>query len=375
MSTFCSLPWVGLDINPQGGFKPCCKYSHPIAWSLDDYESSEELAKIRQEFLQGQRPSGCARCWQDEDAGIKSKRQLDYEHVFNNQDPELNSIKVLSTTFGNTCNLACRTCKSFASSRWAAEEEKLSKVFPDIAIYKHQQFYKDAGFIQKILDRSQDVIHLEFAGGEPFIAGTEEHLAFLDSIMLHNPQDVTLHYVTNTTVFPDDRFWQRWEKFKKVDIQLSIDGIGEQFEYNRWPANWQQCLNNIDKYQEKNVGNIQLSISHCVSAFTVYYLPEFINWCQLKGLPEPYLGPVARPEQYAITVFPESVKTAITEKLKQHNLDHIVALLWSKDDSQLFDKFRNYVIILDEQRNQNFARTFPELNQLIGDTCQISFQS
>lgn len=375
MGTFCSLPWTGLDIDPQGGFKPCCKYNQTVAQSLDEYESSNELAQLKQDFLQGKRPSGCSRCWQDEDSGIQSKRQLDFEYVFNNQTPNLDSIKILGITFGNTCNLACRTCKSFASSRWRTEEEKLIKIFSEIIVHKHQQFYKDANFIQQILDRTENVMHVEFAGGEPFIAGIDEHLLFLDAIIANRPGDVTLHYVTNTTTFPDDRFWQRWSQFKKVDIQLSIDGIGPQFEYNRWPANWEQCLINIKKYQESQSGNMQLSISHCVSMFTVYYLPEFINWCQTQGLPDPYLGPVVRPEQYAITVFPNSVKTVIAEKLKQHKLDHIVNLLWTKDDSQLFDKFRNYVIMLDKQRNQSFAQTFPELNQLIGDTCQISFQS
>jgi hypothetical protein len=39
----------------------------------------ERVKDLQTQFLNNVRPAGCIRCWQEEDAGIKSKRQLDYK--------------------------------------------------------------------------------------------------------------------------------------------------------------------------------------------------------------------------------------------------------------------------------------------------------
>ena len=272
----CYHPWVGLDISPQGGFKPCCKYPHSIANNLYDFQNSSELKELRNQFMQDQRPDVCKRCWDEEDAGLPSKRQLDWQYVFHYKIPDIKSIKILNLSFGNSCNLACRTCNSAASSSWISEAKKLQQYQPDIKIYKHQRFYQDEEFINGIKSISGDLIHIELPGGEPFLAGIDEHLDFLDFLILNGSKNTSLHYTTNTTIFPDDRFWSRWEKFKKVDIQLSIDGINSQFEYMRWPAVWVDVENNIRSYINKKSSNIQISISHTVSIFNVFYLPEFV---------------------------------------------------------------------------------------------------
>ena len=56
MKTFCKLPWQGLDISPQGEYKPCCKFSTSIASSMEAYRSSKELAKLKESFLLGEKP-------------------------------------------------------------------------------------------------------------------------------------------------------------------------------------------------------------------------------------------------------------------------------------------------------------------------------
>lgn len=372
----CYHPWVGLDISPQGEFKPCCKYNKSIANSVDAYINSHELATIRKQFDAGETPEGCARCWQDEDAGLSSKRMLDNEYVFQNQVPNLNSIKVLSIPFGNVCNLACRICSSYSSSKWASESTKLKEYFPDIKIFEHNRFYKDPNFISKIKELTKDVIHVEIPGGEPFFADKDIHMDFLNHLRLHGSEKISLHYITNGTIFPDNSIFEIWKHFKKVDIQLSIDGTESIFEYNRWPAKWSNVESNLKRYVEyrNSNNNIQLSISHSVSVFTVYHLPDFLNWCETNDLPAPYLGLVSRPAHYNITILPEEAKTAITERFRNIELlNPVVNAMWAHNIEEL-DNFVKYVKILDTQRNQNFADVFPELYQLLGEKCQTLYQ-
>lgn len=373
----CYHPWVGLDISPQGEFKPCCKYSNSIAKSLDDYQTSDELAQLRYDFTNGIQPAGCQRCWRDEDANLPSKRILDNEYIFHNYAPALDSIKVLSIPFGNTCNLACRICNSYSSSKWGSESKKLQGKFPEIKIWGHNKFYKDDTFMHGVLSATNDVIHVDIPGGEPFYADSVTHSNFLKHLISHNASNISIHYVTNATRFPDTQFLELWSHFKNVDIQLSLDGTETKFEYNRWPAKWDNVAHNVVKWQKhrQQESNIQLSVSHSVSIFTVLYLPEFLKWCLDSGLPSPYLGLVTNPSYYNITILPSDVKLAIEGKFKSHpELNSIIAAMWAKDDSKELDLFVNYVKILDKQRNQSFLKTFPELYQLLGKKCQTLSQ-
>lgn len=377
MTKMCYHPWVGLDISPQGEFKPCCKYNKTIATSLDGYIDSHELANLKEQFLNGQQHAGCSRCWNDEAAGLPSKRLLDNEYLFQNQTPDLNGIKVLSMPFGNICNLACRICSSYASSKWAVESKKIKTQFPDIKIFEHNKFYKDPVFMSKIKDIIKDVIHIEIPGGEPFFADKEVHIDFLNHLVSLNPERISLHYITNGTIFPDDIILKAWEHFKKVDIQLSIDGVESQFEYNRWPAKWPDVLENSKKYLDyrDTHANVQLSISHSVSIFTIHQLPEFLNWCESNNLPTPYLGLVSRPTHYSVTILPKKAKDVIAKKLSGIKLlDPIVQAMISSDNIEELDNFVKYVKILDTQRKQNFADVFPELYQLLGEQCQTLYQ-
>ena len=335
--------------------------------SVDEYLSSQELQNLKQEFLDGKRPTGCIRCWNDEDAGLPSKRTIDKQYIFDaNNITSSNGITVLSIPFGNTCNLACRTCNSLYSSKWGTEEIKLSTKFPSIQIHHHKTFYRNKEFIEKLKEVSTNVIDVTFFGGEPFITGIEQQLDFLDFLIDKNPENVSLSYMTNTTMFPDERFWERWKKFKKVNIALSIDATGEKFEYLRWPAKWSSCYENIKKYQEKRnmISNMQLSISHTVSIFNVYYLPTFFSWCLKEKLPIPYIGMVEYPHLYNIKCLPVDVKDAIASRLQGKYFLPVANYMNSGVEGDI-NTTMEWVNALDTQRKEAFSDVFPELNKLL----------
>ena len=365
MKTFCKLPWQGLDISPQGEYKPCCKFSTSIASSMEAYRSSKELAKLKESFLLGEKPVQCNRCWSDEAAGLQSKRQevdtLLNEVNFNDE------FKIVSFAFGNICNLACRTCKSYASSKWTVEATKLKAIFPEIKIFPHQKFYKDSILMANLTDLTKNAVLYEFSGGEPFYSGIAENEKFLKQLLKNKPNQKTLRYITNATTFPNQDILNYWKCFNHVDIQLSIDSTGDKFEYLRWPAKWDQVYENIKKYQmyQADHTNIQLSISHTVSILNVYYVEEFLEWIATENLPNPYLGLVARPDYFNITTLPYRVKEIISAKLISNKTSSVKRFLLSKHSQPQDSMFSKWISEVDGLRNQSYQKTFSEFANIL----------
>ena len=206
-------------------------------------------------------------------------------------------------------------------------------------------------------------------GGEPLLSNIEQHQALLDHyIQTHQAKNISLHYTTNATIFPDPFWIKRWSHFAEIDLQLSIDGIGPQFEYLRYPANWNEVTNNVDRYIElqQHAPNVRLSVAHTVSAFNIFYLEGFIQWTRQKGLPKPWMGKLHTPIHLRPSVWPEMAKLVIVKKLQSSIIDDVRAwanLMQNTDDSKLFTQFQQFVHKHDQYRNLNFKATFSEMAQ------------
>lgn len=370
---FCYYPWVNIDINEQRNYRPCCKYNNLIANNLRDYQNSPELAQLKQDFLDGKKPEGCVRCWRDEDAGVESNRQRYWKTTLEETVPDLDKLKSLSMPFGNICNLTCRTCKSYSSSKWLNEDKKLKKHFPEHKVWPHNKYYQTSNFLEEAKSLSKHLVLLEIPGGEPFLTGLDVQLEYLDFLIEHNAHNITLHYTTNVTLFPQPELWERWSKFKKVDIQLSIDGIGSVFEYTRYPGNWDEVYINIKKYQQKQKenDNIHLSISHTVSALNIFYLDKFIQWCRDEELPKPYLGTVHKPAHFNTKILSKETKKYLTNWLTQSDTLPVIAFMNSEDNQNLLEIMLKYVTIVDGYRNQKFSESMPEYYELLKSTCNV----
>jgi sulfatase maturation enzyme AslB (radical SAM superfamily) len=363
MEKFCSQPWTGIDISTQSIMKPCCVYKSSIAQDLESYFASPELKKLQDQFSQGQQPEGCSGCWSKEDVGLPSKRTIDLQYSFGGQHPNTDSLKMLGMRFGNTCNLACVSCNSYWSSRWTADEKKIPIELMDRKIFSHNQYYKNKNFIEDLVARSDDVTHIDIAGGEPFYADKEVHKTFLRS--LKHPENIKLHYITNGTIFPDDEFWTIWKNFRKIDIQLSIDGIGKTFEYLRYPAEWDTVYKNLQKYR---VRNIQVSVGHTVSWLNVLYLDEFLEWCEKQKLDAPFIGPVSNPEWLSVQSLPSWAKEIVNQQLansQRPGVREVIDYMYQADTSHCFEKGLTWLRTLDQIRSNSFLESLPGIKRFV----------
>lgn len=372
---FCHAPWTSIDISPQGTIAPCCKFRFGYyseapfnikTAGLEDYKQSKTLIEIKNDFKNNKWPQGCERCRIEEENGIASKRQMDYsrwQHHYDSVDPYADTLLTASIAFGNTCNLTCITCNPSASSKWQKEYQAMTGL--NIA---PNHFYKK-GFVEEFFENSKDLIHLDITGGEPFLSGVREQQQLLEMYVNSGAsKNITLHYTTNATLFPESQWWGLWQHFKEIDMQLSMDGIGARYNYIRYPGNWDLVLVNVQQYIEaqQRLHNLKLSISHTVSAYNVYYIPEFVQWCSNNGLPEPWLGRVHNPVHLRPTVWPNNIRQKIIAHLEAdpHTISQSWAgLLKNQDDSAHYPEFLEKTHWHDQYRGLNFAETFPELER------------
>jgi len=373
MKSLCLVPWTSIDIRPNGTIAPCCKYRETpeeklniTQVSIDDYTNSTFLKKIKDTMLQNKWPEGCFRCKQEEASGIKSKRILDYERwptEFDTYNEDKGYI-IAAIAFGNTCNLKCITCHSGASSVWRKE-------YFDIYGVDNAPVDKLSSDASEIYDAMPNIIHLDIPGGEPFLSEIKKQKRLLQRYVdSGQSKDITLHYTTNGQIFPGQEWWNLWQNFKEIDMQLSIDGVGKRYEYIRFPAKEGIIEKNTQLYieKEKTNNNLRLSVSHTVSSYSIYYLTEFFDWCEQVGLPRPWCGVVNTPKHMRPQVFPQAIKNKIIKHLNssRHQDVHTWATyLTNNDSSGHYEKFLQITDAHDRYRKLSFANTFPEVKELL----------
>jgi len=373
---FCHSPWTNLDIDPLGTMAPCCKFQHDKnkqkfniqTHTIQQYSKSKLLQQVRSEFMQGNWPSGCERCKIEEQNNIESKRNLDHarwKDHYEQYNLDSNEFITASIAFGNTCNLKCITCGPTSSSKWQKEYKDIYGI--DVA---HNKFYKN-NFVTDLVAAAPSLVHLDIPGGEPLLSGVPEQKALLyHYIQFGQARTMSLHYTTNATVFPDAEWWEIWSHFQNVDIQLSVDAIGKRYEYIRFPANWDTTIDNVQQYIQRQKDNIQLSVSHTVSAYNIYYLDEFFEWCYTMGLPRPWLGRVHNPAHMRPSVWHNTAHQVIIDKLSESQYPDVQVwkeMIANTDDSKLFKTFKKYLHQHDQYRDTDFAAAFPELAKYLID--------
>lgn len=362
--TFCPLPWTGLSINPQQGYSPCRQFATDKPTSLNEYESSEVLNKVKSQLLAGEKPTECSFCYELEDGGFRSLREH-AQLAFPSVDTSKQDYKyVIYQVNGNLCNLACRTCDSRWSSAWSVDERRAAEIIP-IHYAKHKRFYTDPEFIVQMEEICTNAKDITFAGGEPFMSvGQDIHLALIKKL----PVDTKLTYITNGTLLPPADLIKEWNRFTTpVSVRLSIDAVESQFEYIRFPAKWEVVDSNAAAYLQ--TPNVDLNIECTVSIFNILSLPNILRWCVKHNITKPFItftiDAVIGTVLLDCRGLPADVKEEISKKLDHPYFSDVIRFMNSIQLEVDEEARRKYIKAYDILRNQSLTVDFPELAKLL----------
>jgi len=343
------------------------------------------MRSLREQFLAGERPQTCRKCWNEERGGRTSKRMhtLDrLKHTITDTEwtADAKHLMFLDLKLGNICNLKCRICGSWSSSQFASEEISYLPREQQKSSHAYQMLRAGAWprentqFWQQIDSVLTDIRYIEFTGGEPFMI--DEHFDMLQGIVDRGiAHQVEIHYNTNGTQYPE-RGEAIWRHFKTVEIAFSIDDIGERFEYQRSNANWSGVCANLDRFRDLKEchKNIVLQICTTVNVFNVRYLDQVAQWIDLnkESFNFVYWNMMHDAWYFSIATLPDTAKAAITQHLRSADVppqyrgefDRIVDFMntGASSDGAIS---RMKVADLDRKRNQNLRDIEPEFAELI----------
>jgi sulfatase maturation enzyme AslB (radical SAM superfamily) len=327
---------------------------------------------LRQQFRKGERPQGCANCWQEEAAGKTSKRQnsiYKMKHSLQHWTPDSEpTLRFIDFKLGNVCNLKCRICGSWSSSKWAQEEMDyapnplaLQQLQEGGWPKRHPEFFDD---IKPVL---ADVEYFEFTGGEPFMI--QNHFKILEHCVAEgyaHKQDI--HYNTNGTQLPAQSIFDLWKEFKHVEIAFSIDDVGERFEYQRHPADWAEVNANLAEFKKRAPASVDFQICSTINIFNIFSLTELAEWVSDFCPKFFYVNTCFDPECFNIQTLPLEIKSIATARYHKiedfrSTIDYMNAA--DRYSAEIQAERIKRIHQADLYRGENFAETFTALNNLL----------
>ena len=244
-------------------FNPCCMYDEYIPFHPGFFKKWRKTFIEADDYL-----PHCSRCKLKEHTHGVNLRTVTNDRIPDGIDDTIWKLEIVLDT---TCNAACIQCGTYQSSLWRNE---VARRDPN---YKHiqpkDQIDEKIRQIKEVVDL-QKVKNYHFWGGEPLL--TDTHLRFLREI--EDPSEVTINYTSNCSIFPDDDVLRLWEKFKSIQIGLSVDGFGERFHYIRWPLSWAKASRNMILFKNNTPTNIHFHINCCAIPLNVLYINELGDW-------------------------------------------------------------------------------------------------
>ena len=348
-NTFCALPFVHSCTRVDGSSTPCCRFEDSNfieKTSPKAYFYSDKLAAVRTQMLEGKQLTGCRKCYQEEELGRKSMRQIANEDYLQYDIPKNTPIKFIEISFDNLCNMACVPCATMDSSKW---NEYVDIINYDNAFGGRLAECKN---IDTILDFSpvdyQSTIKVNLLGGEPFL--NVKNIDFLEKF---NLQNIIFTTNTNCSIIPNKRWQNILKKIQSLNIKLSIDGINDIGAFSRYGVPWKQIEKTMDWFIDfKKTRNFTLSVHSMCHIFNVFDINNFEKYLQQRNL-RYKIDCVHGPAWLDIKILPKKVKEQLIDHVKYDYVKQYLIKNIDFVDEYNLDKFFLYANRL--QKRQHFV--------------------
>lgn len=377
--TWCVLPWVHMCVRTDNVLKPCCRFlseSDNDNVSLDEVSvkgigalNSNSFVQLRKNMLDGIKTPGCQKCYSQESRNsgtAKSMRQYNNEfwkEICKEDCTEnFSHVRYIEMSIDNICNLQCQMCNSKFSSKLINRDKILGNT-----VYKKLEpsFRK--------LD-SVDLSNLEkvkILGGEPFI--TPNFPKFIDYLIERaDPSRIFVDIVTNATTIPSKSLIEKLNRFKFININVSIDAYDKANDYQRVGSSYEQTYTNSLKYKEI-FQNAEFSYHTTVTTLTANKLSKTLNFLESTG-DHSSVDFVRHPEHLSLLYVPTELADWILEKNRDNSTAYSLINTFLKEakyNEVFWNKFKDTNTKLDKYYKRSMLDFNPELYNFLIERKEI----
>ena len=290
-SVKCVAPWRALCIKADGSVVPDIQFRSSLGnihkQSLREILSNNVLYKLRTSIKNQTFDPACINCQKKEDSGGRSRRTFFFDVLYEHLPPshytveETPDIYFLELNTSNLCNLKCRMCSGLISSAWIRDEISLADANLNLGRPRHGVFQLGKLGIDRLFSEPEIFRNLKFLalrGGEPLYEETNLYLfEKLDDLGLTS--QIHLDISTNGTLM-SEKILKALDKFKNVDLYLSIEGVGPAYQYIRGGKNFtiERLEKNIFLYHQ--IKNVNLIFTFTSMVYNLGEINAFWHWYQ-----------------------------------------------------------------------------------------------
>jgi MoaA/NifB/PqqE/SkfB family radical SAM enzyme len=265
---FCTAPFTTLRIEKTEKhglvYKPGCVYK-PVGEipTLSDFMHGTEISELRDNVCNGDTfKDGCRMCSNSEKLGLRSIRmKMNEKSLFSdNLD-----IKLLDIAYSNICNLGCLMCSPSSSSFLASERFQIG------IVKEIQPYFDNTDYAIEAMDSLPNLESVSLIGGEFFIF--KNNLIILDKII---EKQLQCRIVTNATIISDELLSRLSQLGNKLELQISVDGSNECYEFMRYPAKWDVLKDNVIRLQ-KALPYAKMNFQIIVQALNIQHIPSSLS--------------------------------------------------------------------------------------------------
>jgi radical SAM protein with 4Fe4S-binding SPASM domain len=291
----CHIPWQQMVIDSTGAAVPCCYWGayendNPPIGNINE-QSIEEIwngpgyQKLRAGMAKGDlKAAGCGNCY-----AVKQGMGLAFEHdpacddepadqksrYARNMDILRREIAVgatvleakptvVSFTPSHRCNIRCTHCYQESTRTEEISRQRAQDEVVALAPY---------------------LVRLVAGGGEPFLLPIWNK--FLAEFDLRDNPYLDFATSTNATIV-SDKILDGLKRFKKLTVNVSLDGTGAAYDKVRVGAKFDRVVENIRKLRQV-VGSAEshesaIGVSMCVMKSNILDLPNFVRFNTVEGL-------------------------------------------------------------------------------------------
>jgi sulfatase maturation enzyme AslB (radical SAM superfamily) len=330
------------------------------------------MQQVKADMLAGVPVKQCATCYTAEATWNYSMR-TDFNRKHEKELADIvntNQLRTIELHLGNYCNLKCLMCFSQDSSAMLTEniELKLDTTPQQYFTFDNNTF--DAMFesIEKHIDQIEV---LDLRGGETMIIPQVKQ--WLTAIDPEVAKRLTIKIQSNGTVFNES--WRNiFLKFKTVELALSVDAFGALNEYIRFPGNWQQFNDNLQKF--KSIDTVQLAINSTISNLNWLRVEQLLDW-YAKDDNTFHLAVLHSPNYHLFTNLPKPLLARHLPIIKQYShrfnneittnqIHELIATVENYldnavEDTALWLEFCRVITLRDAYRGNSIFDQLPEL--------------